>query len=72
MLLGIEGIGTILFIDVATHLDARVKPRVALDLQLEHEILVVALAEKRVRTSFDGGSHDRAVLDLVRRETAVN
>src|SRR5208337_2997678 len=72
MVLGIEGIGTVLVIYVAANLNARVEPRVALDFHFEDEILVVSFTKKRVGTSFDSGSHDRAVFDLVGREAAVD
>src|SRR5205823_14191153 len=56
----------VLLVDVAADLDARVEPGVALDLQFEHEVPVVALAQERVRAAFHGRADDRPVLDGVR------
>ena len=56
----------VLPVDVAADLHAGVQPGVAPDLQLQHEVLVVPLAEERVRAALDRRADDRTVLDLVR------
>src|SRR5262249_40115954 len=65
-------LGTILPVDVAADLDARVQPGIAHDLELEYEVLEVSLAQERIRAALNRGTHDGAVLDLVFGESATN
>ncbi len=52
--------------DVAADLHARVELRVVeLDLELQFEVGVIALAEERIGAPLDGRADDRPVLDLV-------
>src|SRR5579883_2944378 len=70
--LAVRLIRIILLVDVAADLDAGVEPGVALDLQFEHEVLVIPLAQERVGAAHGRRADDRTVIDPVRGESAID
>ncbi len=70
--LAVRRIGVVLFIHMATDLNTRVEPGVALDVKFEHEVLEVTLAQEGVGAAIHGRADDHAILHVVGGGPAID
>ena len=65
-------VGVVFLIDAATDLDTRIEAGIALDLEFEHEVREIPLAQERIGAALHGCADDEPIPHLVRGKPAVD